>query len=235
MATPFSPTSKQLSRVNPKTTWHSIQTVTLTGCGVLHVQQISPLHLLIAPQAQPMLTKTLTLKICKMQVLQSQIQHRLDTNSVDKSIPELYPSWALLAFLQQIFRWQLSIQLLSPIGTTMWLTICLVDSHSALAHQLFKALFITGMLVGSLSLDSFTIKTKSQSLLQRPQLQHFNSAVIKPLLQPYSIHHLVLNLWRLQRSTEESLWRDLALESLIQAEPRALNTIKALTLQESAR
>ena len=234
MATPFSPTSKQLSRVNPKTTWHSIQTVTLTGCGVLHVQQISPLHLLIAPQAQPMLTKTLSLKICKMQVRQSQMQQLLGTNSVARSIPELYP-YRALAFLEQIFLWRLPAQLLSPIGTTMWLTICLVDSHSAQAHQLFKALFITGMLVGSLSLDSFTIQTKSQSLLQRPQLQHFNSAVIKPLLQPYSIHHLVLNLWRLQRSTEESLWRDLALESLIQAEPRALNTIKALTLQESAR
>ena len=171
-----------------------------------------------------------------MQVLQSQMQQLLGTNSVAKSIPELYP-YRALAFLEQIFLWRLPAQLLSPIGTTMWLTICLVDSHSALAHQLFKALFITGMLVGSLSLDSFTIKTKSQSLLKRPQLQHFNSAVIKPLLQPYSIHHLVLNLWRLQRSTEESLWRDLALEPSIQiqAEPRALNTTKALTLQESAR
>jgi hypothetical protein len=51
-----------------------------------------------------MLTKTLTLKICKMQALQSQMQQRLGTNSVAKSIPELYPSWALQAFLQQIFR-----------------------------------------------------------------------------------------------------------------------------------
>ena len=93
-----------------------------------------------------------------------------------------------------------------------------------------------GMLAGSLSLDSFTIQTKSRLLHQQPQKQHLNLAVIKPLLQPYLIHHLVLNLFRLQRSTEESLWRDLALEPSIQiqAEPRALNTTKALTLQESA-
>ena len=169
-----------------------------------------------------------------MQVRQSQMQQLLGTNSVAKSIPELYP-YRALAFLEQIFLWRLPAQLLSPIGTTMWLTLCLVDSHSALTHQLFKAFFLMGMLAGSLSLDSFTIQTKSRLLHQQPQKQHLNSAVIKPLLQPYIIHHLVLNLFRLQRSTEESLWRDLALESLIQAEPRALNTIKALTLQESAR
>ncbi len=171
-----------------------------------------------------------------MQVLQSQMQQLLGTNSVAKSIPELYP-YRALAFLEQIFLWRLPAQLLSPIGTTMWLTICLVDSHSALTHQLFKAFFLEGMLAGSLSLESFSIQTKSRLLLQRPQLQHLHSAVIKPLLQPYTTHHLVLNLFRLQRSTVESLWRVLALESSIQiqAEPRALNTTKALTFKESAR